>query len=180
MFSRIGALEQRDVLRHHRDRLAQALLGHPGNILAVDGDAAVLHVVKPLQQNEQAGFAAAGLPDQPDPLSGLQTKAEPVEHLGAAGIAERNIVEGDRRARLHQRLGLRMVLQFVRQQQGGNGFGQPGDMLGDVDQRHRQIARCAQNGNSQRADQHDIAGGGRAALPQHDRPGQQPDGQDRR
>ena len=26
-------------------------------------------------------------------------------------------------------------------------------------------------------DQHDIAGGGRAALPQHDRPGQQPDRQ---
>ena len=33
------SMEQRDVLRHDRNRLAQALLGDPGNILAVDGDA---------------------------------------------------------------------------------------------------------------------------------------------
>ena len=70
-----------------------------------------------------------------------------------------------------------MVLQFVRQQQGGNGFGQPGNVLGDIDQCHRQIPRCTQNGKPQCTDQHDIAGGGIAALPQDDRPGQQCDGQ---
>ena len=78
---------------------------------------------------------------------------------------------------LDQRLGFGMVAQFVRQQQRGDGFGQPGDMLGDVDQRHREVARGAQNGKSQCADQHDIAGGGAAALPQHDGPGQQRDRQ---
>ena len=30
------AMEQRDVLRHHRDRLAQAFLRDPRNVLAVD------------------------------------------------------------------------------------------------------------------------------------------------
>ncbi len=132
----------------------------------------LLDVVEALQQHEQAGFAAAGLTDQPDPLPRLQTKAEFVEHFQSAGIAEGNIVEGNRRAALDQRLGFGMIAQFVRQQQRGDRFGQPRDMLGDVDQRHREIARGAQNRESQRADQHDIAGGGAAVLPQHDRPGE--------
>ena len=68
------AVEQRDVLRHHRDRLAQALLRHPRNVLAVDRDAAALDVVEPLQQREQAGFSAAGMTDQPDPLSRLNAQ----------------------------------------------------------------------------------------------------------
>ena len=38
-----------------------------------------------------------------------------------------------------------MVTQFVLKQQGRNSFGQPGDMLGHIDQRHREIARSAQN-----------------------------------
>ena len=65
------AVEQRDVLRHHRDRLAQALLGDPRDVLAVDGDAALLDVVEALQQREQGRLAAAGLADQPDALAGL-------------------------------------------------------------------------------------------------------------
>ena len=65
---------------------------------------------------------------------------------------------------LHQRLGLRMIAQFVRQQQRRDRFRQPRDMLGDVDQRHREIARGAQNGKAERADQHDVAGGGAAAA----------------
>ena len=74
-------MEQRNVLRHHRDRLAQALLGHPGNILAVDRDAALLDVIEALQQREQRGFAAAGLAHKADPLSGLDAQAEALEHL---------------------------------------------------------------------------------------------------
>ncbi len=170
-------MEQRNVLRHHGNRLAQALLRDPRDILAVDRDAAVLDVVEPLQQNEQAGFSAAGLTDQPDPLSRLDAKAEFLEHAKSAGIAKRDVVEGNRRAALDQRLGLRVVAQFVRKQQGGDRFGQPGDMLGDIDQRHREIARRAQDGKSQRTDQHDVAGGGAAALPKHDGPGQQRDRQ---
>ena len=137
----------------------------------------LLDVVEPLQQHEQAGLAAAGLPDQPDPLARLQTQAEAFEHLQPAGIAERDVVEGDRGTALDQRLGLGMIAQLVRQQQRRDRFGQPRDMLGDIDQRHREIARGIQDREAERADQHDVAGGGAAALPQHDDPGQQPDGQ---
>src|ERR1700730_2626968 len=106
-------MEQRNVLRDHRDCLTQALLGDPRYVLAVDRDAALLDVVEPLQQHEQTGFSAAGMADQPDPLPRLKTKAEFVEHLKSAGIAKRNIVEADGRAALHQRLGFGMVAQLV-------------------------------------------------------------------
>src|SRR6266404_950714 len=54
-------------------------------------------------------------------------------------IPERNVVEGDGRATLYQRLGLRMVAQLMRKQQCGNRLGQAGKMLGDIDQRHGEI-----------------------------------------
>ena len=139
---------------------------------------ALVDVVKPLQQHEQAGLAAAGLADQPDPLACIDAEAELVEHLQAAGIAERYLVEDDRRPGPYQRLGLGMVAQFMGNQKRCGRLRQPRDMLGDIDQRHREIARGIQNGKPQGADQHHVAGGGAAALPQHDRPGQQRDGQD--
>ena len=70
------AMKQRNVLRHHGDRCAQAFLRDPRDILAVDHDAALLHIVEPLQQREQRRFAAAGLADQADALAGLEPQAE--------------------------------------------------------------------------------------------------------
>ena len=168
-------LEQRNVLRHHRDRLAQALLRDFCDVLAIDHDAALLDVIKPLQQHKNGGLAAAGLSDQTDPLTRLETEAEFVEHLNSTGITERNIVEGNGRAALDQRLGFRMVAQLVWQQQGGNRFGQTRDMLGDVDQRHRKIARRTQDRKPQGTNQYHVTGGGVAALPKRDRPAQQAD-----
>ena len=46
-------------------------------------------------------------------------------------------------------------------------------MLGDIDQRDRKVARRMQHGKPERADQHHVAGGRCAALPQHDGPGEQ-------
>src|SRR5580692_10415389 len=158
-------MEQRNILRHHGNRLTQALLGDARNILTVDRDAAVLNVVEPLQKNEQTGFSTAGVTDQTDPLSRLDAKAEFVENSETAGIAKRNVVEGNRGSALYQRLRIRVVAQFVRQQQGGYRFSQPGDMLGDIDQCHGKIARRIQDGKSERADQYDVAGRGTAALP---------------
>ena len=77
----------------------------------------------------------------------------------------------------HQRLGLGVIAQLMRQQQRRDRFGQPRDMLGDVDQRDREIARGVQDGKAERADQHDVAGGGAALLPEPDRPGEQRDDQ---
>ncbi len=70
-----------------------------------------------------------------------------------------------------------MVAQFVRQQQSRNRLGQPGDVLGNINQRHGQIARRIQNGKSECADQHHVAGAGAPALPKRDRPRQQRDNQ---
>ena len=90
---------------------------------------------------------------------------------------ERDVVEGDGGAAADQRLGLGVVLQLVRQQQGRDRFGQPGDVLGDIDQRHRKVARRAQDRKPERTDQHDVAGGCRAPLPERDGPCQQRDRQ---
>ena len=69
-----------------------------------------------------------------------------------------------------QRLGLRVIAQLVRDQQRRDRFRQARDMLGDIDERDREIARRVQDRQAERADQHDIAGGGTAALPERDRP----------
>ena len=50
------AVEQRDVLRHDRDGLAQALLRDLGDVLAVDQDAPRLDVVEALEQREDASI----------------------------------------------------------------------------------------------------------------------------
>src|SRR5665213_2434956 len=122
-------MEQRYVLRHHRNRLAKALLRDPGNILAVDRDMALVHIVEPLQQHEHRGLPASGLSDQSNPLARIETQAELVEYLQAAGITERHLVKDNRGSRLYQRLGFRMVAQFVRKQQCGNRLRQTSDML---------------------------------------------------
>ena len=64
-------MEQRNVLRHDGDGFAQALLRDARDVLAVDQDAARLHVVETLQQREQRRLAAAGTADEADPLAGL-------------------------------------------------------------------------------------------------------------
>ena len=51
-------------------------------------------------------------------------------------------------------------------------------MLGDIDQRHREIAGGVQDRQAKGADQHHVAGAGVAVLPKHDCPGQEANGQD--
>ena len=89
------AVEERDVLGHDADLLAQALLGHQRDVLAVDQDAAGLEIVEALQQGEDGRFAAARFADQPDALAGLDAQVEVLEDLGAAGIGEADILEDD-------------------------------------------------------------------------------------
>ena len=58
-------------------------------------------------------------------------------------------------------------------QQGRDRLREPGDMLGDVDQRYRKVAGRVQDGKAKRADQDHVAGRGAASLPERDRPVQQ-------
>ena len=63
-----------------------------------------------------------------------------------------------------------MIAQVVRLQQRRDRLRQPRDVLGDVDQCDREVARGMQDGKAERADQHHVARGGGAALPQRDGP----------
>ena len=65
----------------------------------------------------------------------------------------------------------------MRNQQCCQGFGQPGEVLGHVDERHRQVPRRVQDGESERACKDDVAGRDFAALPERDGPGQEADRQ---
>src|SRR5262249_41964749 len=92
------AVKQRGILRHHRYAGAQTLLSHPGDVLAIDQDAAVLHIVEPLQQRKQSRFSGARCTDQANALAGLERDAEIVEHAPSIRIGERYALEGDARA----------------------------------------------------------------------------------
>src|ERR1700727_656814 len=113
-------MKQRDVLRHHGNGFTQALLGDARDVLSVDGDVAVLDIVDSLQQREQAGFSAAGLTDQTDPLPRLNAKAEFIEQRNTTWVTKHDVVVGNGRPALDQRLGLWMIEEFMRQQQGGD------------------------------------------------------------
>ena len=115
------------------------------DVLPIDGDTALFDIVEPLQQREETRLATSGMADQSDTFSRLQPKTEVFEHLQPAGVSEGNIVECDCRPPLHQRLGLGMVAEFVRHQQCRDRLRQTRDMLRNVDQSHREIARGMQN-----------------------------------
>ena len=139
------AMKQRNVLRHDADGFPQALLRHPRDILAVDQDAAVLHVIEALQQREQRRLAAAGAADQADALAGPEGEVQVLENLLAVAIAEVDVLEFDAGAAPRQRRRFGMVAQIVRHQQCRQRLRKAGDMLGDVDQRDREIARGVQH-----------------------------------
>ena len=52
-------MQQRRILRHHRDMRAQRFLRDRRNILAVDQDAAAFELVEAQQQIDQGRFAGA-------------------------------------------------------------------------------------------------------------------------
>ena len=87
------AVEQGDVLRNDCNRCPQALLRHPGDVLAADQDAPALHIIEALQQRKERRFSAARLPNQADALTRLDAQAELGEHLAPIGIAECDVLE---------------------------------------------------------------------------------------
>src|ERR1700751_1548549 len=70
------AVEERSVLRHHRDLRAQGFLRQGRNILPVDQDRSALQMEKPQQQIDHGGFARAGAPDQSDLLAWTDNEIE--------------------------------------------------------------------------------------------------------
>src|SRR5436190_2380602 len=96
------AMEQRDVLRHDGDGLAQALLGHLRDVLAIDQDAPRLDVVEALQQREERGFAASGGANETHALARADMEAQALEDRRAVGVGKRYILECHARTMLHE------------------------------------------------------------------------------
>ena len=89
-------MEQRRILRHHGDGAPQATLGDVAHILAIDQDAALLHVVEPLQQLHERRLARSRGPDQGYPLARCDHQTEVlIERVGLRLIAEGHVVKHD-------------------------------------------------------------------------------------
>ena len=92
-------VQQRGVLRHHRDLRAQALLRDVRDVLPVDQDASALEIEEAQQQVDQRRLAGARAADQPDLLAGLHRSASGRRSPGNASRVPRHRHE----ARAHSR-----------------------------------------------------------------------------
>jgi hypothetical protein len=145
------------------------------NILAVDQDTPAVQVVLALEQGQQGGLAAAGLADQTDALAALEVQREVAENLIPVGILKRYLVKNNAGATPDQWPRLGVISQLVRNEQRCKGLRKPRDVLCHIDESDRQIPRGMQDGQSERAGEHDIPGRCRAALPKQDGPGRKSD-----
>ena len=77
-------MEQGDLLRHHGEGGAQALLGDGGDRLAAGADLPAVDVVQALQHGDQRRLAGSGRADDPDLLSRRDDEADVVHRAAAA------------------------------------------------------------------------------------------------
>jgi hypothetical protein len=98
---------------------------------------------------------------------------EVIENRPAARVGERHSLEVDASALRHQFDGVRAVGHAVRFQQCAHRFGETRDVLRDVDEGDGEVTRAVQDGEAERADQHDVAGRSPAVVPQPQRPAEQ-------
>ena len=70
-------IEKHGVLRHHANGLMQRGLRDITNVLAVDFQRAVQHIIKTEQQPSDGGFARAGRADNGHGLTGLDCQGHP-------------------------------------------------------------------------------------------------------
>ena len=102
--------EEEHVLLHHADIPPQALLGHVPDVVAVDGDAALPHVVEPGDQVAQGGLAAAGGTHDGDGLPGLDVEGHVVEDLGVVPlVGEAHVAHVDLPPHVRQLQGVGLV-----------------------------------------------------------------------
>ena len=107
-------MQQRGVLRHHRNVAAQAVLADSGDVLPVDADFAAVQVVEAQEGVDQGRFARAAASDQADFFAGTDVEREIVQDVRlfhvVLVVAEANAVEGDFAARDFQFFAIRAVL----------------------------------------------------------------------
>ena len=103
-------VEQRRLLRHDADCAAQTLLRHIADILAIDEDAALRHVVEAVEQLKDGRLARAALADDRHALVRLQLEREALERLEVAAVVRKvHVAELDLAARHSQVRGVRLV-----------------------------------------------------------------------
>ncbi len=92
-----GAGEEHRLLRHDADGAAQRFERRLADVLPVDENAPLLHVVEARQDIHQRGFARAALPHQHHAPAGLHFQVDVAEgdHRVVAGIGEGDMLEGD-------------------------------------------------------------------------------------
>ncbi|CAO4137227.1 hypothetical protein OFEAOIEE_LOCUS4996 [Methylorubrum extorquens] len=90
-----GAVQQPDLLRHHRERVAQRILPHAGDWLFVDADLAAIDVVEALEQVHERRFARPRRSDDADLLAGRDRQRDAVERRVPRPVAEGDVAQFD-------------------------------------------------------------------------------------
>jgi hypothetical protein len=105
-------VEQHGVLRHHADHVAQRALRHVGDVLAVDGDAALLRLVEAEDEARQGGLAGARGADDGHRLARRHLEADALEDLAARIVVEVHVLEGEPAIGDDQRRGAGAILDL--------------------------------------------------------------------
>jgi len=150
-------VQQRSILRHHTNQLAQAVLRHLGDVLPVDGDLARFQIVETQEQVHQRRLARTGTPDQTDLLARLDIQRQPVDHALVLAVVEADVIITDRALRCRKLRRLRSIDDIVRLRHhrhavidGADVFEQRGDFPHDP-LRHAVDAHGKAYGNGNRA-----------------------------
>ena len=103
--------------------------------------------------------------NQADPLPGLNVQIEIGEHLLSVRITEADIAQGDASGIAPERLSLRMIAKGMGDQKRGERLGESRHVLRHVDKCDGQITGGVEHGNTESTDEHHLAGGDQALLP---------------
>ncbi|MDT4839684.1 hypothetical protein FQZ97_734800 [compost metagenome] len=164
------AVEQHRFLLDDRDLAAQRGLFRLGDVLPVDGDAAVAHVIQALDQLDERGLARSRMPDQPDALARRDAHRElVVQGRAVRAVAEGHVLEADLAGRNADfaRAGTVVHAQglfFQRDQ-----FFHVVDRALQVADVHAHVAQVALQHEEHRQGKGDVAHGGFVARPQQQR-----------
>ena len=88
-----GAAFQPGFLQHHAVALPQAVAGDIHDVVAVQRDPAVVHIIEAHQQVDQRGFAAASGANDGHPLAGFHVQAQVLDQFALGYIGEAHIAQ---------------------------------------------------------------------------------------
>src|SRR5262249_38226453 len=90
-----GTREEQRLLKHNTDLVAQRFDFQRPNIATVEQNSAMLRVIKAREQADQCGFAGTGRADDRNCYARRRVKADGLERVYAAVVAEADAFERD-------------------------------------------------------------------------------------